>query len=249
MQRADEGVGTAPRLGSLAHEPAVRCRPDTHGKQTSGTKFLFDHRKHLVFVAHAAVGNENDLPQVRFARWRLERQLERRNHLGATVRLQLLHIGQGTIDVSVIRRLAIGKQGGRVRIEVDHIEQIARTQRLDRKTHCSLGLRHRNSVHRAGGVYDKDHLPWHVDRRCLTLVRRHHHEQVVWLAINAFGKRHRARLCRRYRSPDKLEVMIHRRLRITERYTIFTVLLSHADRMVAAGDNLQWHSRIHGRCQ
>ena len=93
-------------------------------------------------------------------------------------------------------------------------------------------------------IDDKDRLSRHVDGRHMFLVGRHYHQQVVRLARNSLGERHRPGFARRDGLPDQLEVVVQLRCRIRQLQVIDAVdfLVNH--RVIAARDHLQRHARV-----
>src|SRR5512139_3603062 len=84
--------GAASELRRLPHEVAVRGRTDADGKQPARVQLFANNAEQFILVAHLAVRQEDHLPQVCGGGRALERHLQGRKNLRASVGSELLNI-------------------------------------------------------------------------------------------------------------------------------------------------------------
>ena len=113
-------------FSSLAHKPAIRRGPDSHGEQPAITEPSANFPEKFDFVADGAVGNEYHLAQslvcLRHRQW--ERQFQRRTHFGSTTGIEVPNEFPGFRKVVLRGRHWLAKQAPRRGIERHDIEAV-----------------------------------------------------------------------------------------------------------------------------
>ena len=159
VQFADMRVVAAPDLGGLAHEPGIGRRSDPDGEQARLAQVVGNSGQQFLFVANAAIGDKNDLPQQPRLLREAECSLQRGPHPGASVRLQAVDIVSGEPEVHEGGRHGLREQQIGMRIELHHVECVGIFQLGQSPDQCRPGLPDGFAFHRAGGVDDEYHFP------------------------------------------------------------------------------------------
>ncbi len=169
-----------------------------------------DVAEELLLVADAAVGHEDDLPDLGAVVGPLERGAQGREHLGAAVRLEIpdprLRLAHGLGKSAA----ALAVEPAHPVVELDDVEAVLGMEAVERERERPPGLVDGRPDHRTRRVDDEDRLARQPRAGHLGLVRRQHEEKREDLPVEVLGEDRGLRAVAEIGLPRELEIPVGR---------------------------------------